>query len=598
MVCTSFAGGPVGLSTLAAAVGEEADTIEDVLEPYLLQRGFLSARRGAAAPPRAPTRTWASSRPRQTANDSSSLCAPAWPTCSSARTAATARPRPSATPASAARRSGCSKCGFAFLFELLDDYYPAPNAAFFVCDQQGRVIGCGRGSFELTGLDDERVIGRSAVRRPGLLQFARRTPITSDRPRVGRPRPRQARAGPRRGRPAREGDRRPLPRLRRRRGSAAHTDPVEVTSTPTVPSRAMSDRRRNIFVLLVVAGLVLASLFVIFTKPTKLGLDLRGGVELVYQAQPTRSSRGQPGGAGPRDRRHARARRPPRRRRAGDPAQRVQPDLRRAARRQQRRARRPAGRPGRPALLLRLGAQRPRSGLQARTEQLRGDGRRRSRHGGCAVAVRRRPPRRAVPASRATATTRPTATPTTWSTRRPRRSSPAPRTPRRTSSPTATRRSRPNEEVVTIKPGTVVVQAQQPGSSRPHRRQGHRPVLRAARRRRAQGHGHQEPGAELRPGRRRQRAADRHVRLHGQGPADLAGHHAEDRPARPGGAELRARRRPRTPRASTSRSSSTTASSPSRTSTSSRTRTASTAATARRSRAASRSSPPRSWRTS
>ena len=36
---------------------------------------------------------------------------------------------------------GCSRCGFAFLFELLDDYYPAPNAAFFVCDQQGRVIG-------------------------------------------------------------------------------------------------------------------------------------------------------------------------------------------------------------------------------------------------------------------------------------------------------------------------------------------------------------------------------------------------------------------------------------------------------------------------
>ncbi len=59
---------------------------------------------------------------------------------------------------------GCSRCGFAFLFELLDDYYPAPNAAFFVCDQAGRVIGCGRGSFELTGLDDERVIGRP-VRR-------------------------------------------------------------------------------------------------------------------------------------------------------------------------------------------------------------------------------------------------------------------------------------------------------------------------------------------------------------------------------------------------------------------------------------------------
>ena len=55
---------------------------------------------------------------------------------------------------------GCSNCGFGFLFELLDDYYPAPNAAFFVCDQQGRIIGCGRGSRELTGLSDEKVIGR------------------------------------------------------------------------------------------------------------------------------------------------------------------------------------------------------------------------------------------------------------------------------------------------------------------------------------------------------------------------------------------------------------------------------------------------------
>ena len=55
---------------------------------------------------------------------------------------------------------GCSACGFGFLFELLDDYYPAPDAAFFVCDQGGKVIACGRGSFELTGLKDERVIGR------------------------------------------------------------------------------------------------------------------------------------------------------------------------------------------------------------------------------------------------------------------------------------------------------------------------------------------------------------------------------------------------------------------------------------------------------
>jgi Holliday junction DNA helicase RuvB len=40
-VCEQFSGGPVGLSTLAVAVQEEPDTIEDVYEPYLLQRGFL-----------------------------------------------------------------------------------------------------------------------------------------------------------------------------------------------------------------------------------------------------------------------------------------------------------------------------------------------------------------------------------------------------------------------------------------------------------------------------------------------------------------------------------------------------------------------------
>jgi PAS domain-containing protein len=58
------------------------------------------------------------------------------------------------------RARGCDKCGFGFLFELLDDYYPAPNAAFFICDQQGRLIGAGRGARELTGLGDTDVIGR------------------------------------------------------------------------------------------------------------------------------------------------------------------------------------------------------------------------------------------------------------------------------------------------------------------------------------------------------------------------------------------------------------------------------------------------------
>jgi SecD/SecF fusion protein len=50
----------------------------------------------------------------------------------------------------------------------------------------------------------------------------------------------------------------------------------------------MSDRRRNIFVLLAVLGLIAASVAVIATKSTRLGLDLQGGVQLVYEASPTK----------------------------------------------------------------------------------------------------------------------------------------------------------------------------------------------------------------------------------------------------------------------------------------------------------------------
>jgi hypothetical protein len=66
---------------------------------------------------------------------------------------------------------GCEKCGFAFLFELLDDYYPAPDAAFFVCDGEGRVTGCGKNSFAFTGLEEEQVIGRPVAEVLGL-EFA------------------------------------------------------------------------------------------------------------------------------------------------------------------------------------------------------------------------------------------------------------------------------------------------------------------------------------------------------------------------------------------------------------------------------------------
>jgi SecD/SecF fusion protein len=53
----------------------------------------------------------------------------------------------------------------------------------------------------------------------------------------------------------------------------------------------MIDRRRNTLILLIVLGLIAASVAVIVTKKTRLGLDLKGGVELVYQGKPTAQSK-------------------------------------------------------------------------------------------------------------------------------------------------------------------------------------------------------------------------------------------------------------------------------------------------------------------
>jgi PAS domain S-box-containing protein len=71
----------------------------------------------------------------------------------------------------------CRHCGFGFLFELLDDYYPGPNAGFVVCDQEGRVLAVGRGVFELTGFDEADLLGHDLVASLGLSGFdAERNP--------------------------------------------------------------------------------------------------------------------------------------------------------------------------------------------------------------------------------------------------------------------------------------------------------------------------------------------------------------------------------------------------------------------------------------
>src|SRR5437588_11074279 len=53
----------------------------------------------------------------------------------------------------------------------------------------------------------------------------------------------------------------------------------------------MQDRRRNALILLVVLGLIAASAAVVATKKTRLGLDLKGGVQLVYEGKPTAQSK-------------------------------------------------------------------------------------------------------------------------------------------------------------------------------------------------------------------------------------------------------------------------------------------------------------------
>jgi PAS domain-containing protein len=70
----------------------------------------------------------------------------------------------------------CERCGFGFLFELMDDYYPAPNTGLVVCDRDGRIIASGRGVFELTGYREQELLGGDVVERLGMSGFANGNP--------------------------------------------------------------------------------------------------------------------------------------------------------------------------------------------------------------------------------------------------------------------------------------------------------------------------------------------------------------------------------------------------------------------------------------
>src|SRR5881227_1754829 len=65
----------------------------------------------------------------------------------------------------------CERCGFGFLFELMDDYYPGPNPGLVVCDREGRILASGRGVFELTGWGEGELMGAGVVDGLGLSGF-------------------------------------------------------------------------------------------------------------------------------------------------------------------------------------------------------------------------------------------------------------------------------------------------------------------------------------------------------------------------------------------------------------------------------------------
>ncbi|HEU0303100.1 MAG TPA: PAS domain-containing protein [Gaiellaceae bacterium] len=73
---------------------------------------------------------------------------------------------------------GCARCGFGFLFELMDDYYPAPTTGFVVCDRNGRVLAAGRGVFELTGYTERDLMGHD-VEEALALNGAEPSPIAT-----------------------------------------------------------------------------------------------------------------------------------------------------------------------------------------------------------------------------------------------------------------------------------------------------------------------------------------------------------------------------------------------------------------------------------
>jgi hypothetical protein len=74
---------------------------------------------------------------------------------------------------------GCSRCGFGFAFELLEDYYASPKTALIVCDQERRILVAGHAAFAVTGFQEGELIGHEVVERLGLGGFPNGDPAAT-----------------------------------------------------------------------------------------------------------------------------------------------------------------------------------------------------------------------------------------------------------------------------------------------------------------------------------------------------------------------------------------------------------------------------------
>ncbi|MCC6833091.1 MAG: PAS domain-containing protein [Thermoleophilia bacterium] len=74
---------------------------------------------------------------------------------------------------------GCAKCGFGFMFELLEDYYAGPNTALVVCDQNRRIIAAGHAATAVTGYQERDLIGHEVVSRLGMGNFPNADPAAT-----------------------------------------------------------------------------------------------------------------------------------------------------------------------------------------------------------------------------------------------------------------------------------------------------------------------------------------------------------------------------------------------------------------------------------